>query len=34
MKAENNFEMISLNDLEDYPLPKPIEKFINKHYLD
>ncbi|MDM1521681.1 A/G-specific adenine glycosylase [Empedobacter sp. 225-1] len=34
MKAENNFEMISLNNLEDYPLPKPIEKFINKHYLD
>ncbi|MFV0223983.1 A/G-specific adenine glycosylase [Empedobacter falsenii] len=34
MKAENNFEMISLNDLEDYPLPKPIEKFISKHYLD
>lgn len=34
LKAENNFEMISLNDIEDYPLPKPIEKFINKHYLD
>lgn len=28
------FEMISFNDIEHYPLPKPIEKFINKYYLD
>ena len=34
LQAENDFEMIALNDLEHYPLPKPIEKFINKHYLD
>ena len=33
-KQDLDFEMISLNDLEHYPLPKPIEKFINKHYLD
>ena len=29
-----DFEMIALNDLDQYPLPKPIEKFINKYYLD
>ena len=27
------FEWVSLNDIEEYPLPKPIEKFINYHFL-
>ena len=34
IKMGNDFEMISLSDIDQYPLPKPIEKFINKHYLD
>ncbi len=34
LNKEIDFEMISLNELDHYPLPKPIEKFINKHYLD
>ena len=29
-----DFEWIDLNDMEDYPLPKPIEKFINYHFFD
>ena len=29
-----DFEWIDLNDLEEYPLPKPIEKFINYHFFD
>jgi len=34
LRADNDFEMISLHDFEHYPFPKPIEKFITKHYLD
>jgi len=29
-----DFEWIDLNNMEDYPLPKPIEKFINYHFFD
>lgn len=28
------FEMISTQSIDDYPFPKPIEKFINNHYLN
>jgi len=28
------FEMISMQSIDDYPFPKPIEKFINNHYLN
>ncbi|HEY4539253.1 MAG TPA: A/G-specific adenine glycosylase [Faecalibacter sp.] len=29
-----DFEWVDLNEIENFPLPKPIEKFINYHYLD
>ncbi|QTV06569.1 A/G-specific adenine glycosylase [Faecalibacter bovis] len=30
----SDFEWINLNEIENYPLPKPIENFINYHFLD
>ncbi|MBQ0147633.1 MAG: A/G-specific adenine glycosylase [Flavobacteriaceae bacterium] len=29
-----DFEWVKLNDIENIPLPKPIEKFINYHFFD
>ena len=34
LKHLADFEWINLNSIEDYPLPKPIEKFINYHFFD
>jgi A/G-specific adenine glycosylase len=32
LKQITNFEWIEFKNLDDYPLPKPIEKFINYHF--
>ncbi|HEY4538888.1 MAG TPA: A/G-specific adenine glycosylase [Faecalibacter sp.] len=29
-----DFEWVNLNSIDEYPLPKPIEKFINYHFFD
>lgn len=34
LRNVSDFEWINLNDVENYPLPKPIEKFINYHFFD
>lgn len=34
LRNVSDFEWINLNDIENCPLPKPIEKFINYHFLD
>ena len=34
LRNVSDFEWINLNDIENCPLPKPIEKFINYHFLN
>lgn len=34
LRNVSDFEWINLNDIENCPLPKPIEKFINYHFFD
>lgn len=34
LQEEIGFELVDISCIDDYPLPKPIEKYLNKYYLD
>lgn len=34
LQEEIGFEIVDISNLDKYPLPKPIEKYLNKYYLD